>query len=176
MRPGNLSYHFPSKRELLRAVIAKLVGEYSERLQAFVSEPDIPLGQELESLVDWLLTDAVTPQTVRIFRELWAMSLHDAVIRRAVDDFYDEVIDGVVQVLRRARPSADITAIRELVHMLAIMSEGSCVLYGMRKERAVPHRRIIELVPALLRAVAPDLQIDVAGASKDSRATSSGEH
>ena len=89
MRPGNLSYHFPSKRELLRALIATLVDDYSKRLAAFLAEPGVPLGKEIQTLVAWLLSDAVADETVRIFRELWAISLHDAVIRRAADDFYD---------------------------------------------------------------------------------------
>src|SRR5215469_12715522 len=36
--PGNLSYHFPSKLELLRALIERLVRRYSERLVAALQD------------------------------------------------------------------------------------------------------------------------------------------
>lgn len=108
MRPGNLSYHFPSKRELLRALIARLVDDYSKRLAAFLAEPGVPLGKEIQTLVAWLINDSVADETVRIFRELWAISLHDAVIRRAVDDFYDEVMSNLAGLLQRQMPDVDL--------------------------------------------------------------------
>lgn len=156
MRPGNLSYHFPSKRELLRALIAKLVDDYSKRLAAFLAEPGVPLQQEIQTLVAWLLKDAVADDTVRIFRELWAISLHDAVIRRAVDDFYDEVMRSVAALLQRQLPDVDPAASLEFVQLMAVLSEGTSVLYGTRKDRVVPHHRIVALIHTLLAVIAPE--------------------
>jgi AcrR family transcriptional regulator len=156
MQPGNLAYHFPSKRELLRALIAKLVDDYSNRLAAFLAESGGSLGNEIQTLVAWLLNDAVADETVRIFRELWAMSLHDSVIRRAVDDFYDDVMRNVAELLQRQLPSVNPVASLEFVQLLAVLSEGMTVLYGTRKDRVVPHERIVALLHTLLAAVAPE--------------------
>ncbi len=153
MRPGNLSYHFPSKRELLRALIRRLIEEYAQRFRSLLLEPDLPL----QSLVQWLLTDAVAEQTVRMFRELWAMALHDAVIRRALDDFYDELMQGVVQLLQCSRPRADVASIREVVQLLALISEGATVVYGTRRERAISLERVAALLPRILQLIAPQL-------------------
>jgi AcrR family transcriptional regulator len=155
MRPGNLSYHFPNKRELLRALIARLMEEYSERLAAFIAEPGVPFGQELRSLITWLISDAVAEETVRTFRELWAMALHDTVIRKAVDDFYDDVMENVATVLRRRLPGITPVAAREFVQVVALLSEGTTILYGTRRNRVVPHERILTLLPALLGDAAP---------------------
>ena len=172
--PGNLTYHFPSKRELLRAVIARLVADYAQRFEVFLLAPGIPHGKELESLVRWLLTDSIAETSQRIFKELWAMSLHDVTVRRAVDDFYDEVMGGIVQLLQRSHPKANIVAIRELVQVLAIISEGTGVLYGQRQERAVSHERILQLVTPMLANIAPELHIEVGASILNSR--SSGAH
>ena len=160
--PGNLSYHFPSKRELLQALIARLVADYSSQFQAFLSNAEIPAGQELQHLVRWLLADAVTEVGVHTFRELWAMSLHDPVIRRATDDLYDDLMAHVAALLQRSHPNADATAIREAVQYLALLSEGSIVLYGTRLQRVVSFDRIIELTIFLLERIAPDLKTSVA--------------
>ena len=48
-------------------------------------------------------------------------------------------------MLLRCYPKADIVSIRELVEILAIMSEGTLVLYRTRKERAVKIERVIEI-------------------------------
>jgi AcrR family transcriptional regulator len=151
--PGNLSYHYPTKLELLRALIKRLMTHYSHRLHEALQPP----GRGLESLLRWLLDEAVVPQNHSLFRELWAMSLHDEVVRDAVDDFYDELTAGVESALLAAYPTADPQAVRELVQLLAVISEGSAVLYGTRRDRPVPYRRMIDLAVGLISVIAPEL-------------------
>jgi hypothetical protein len=64
-------------------------------------------------------------------------------------------MEGVVPLLRRSRPEIDESAIREMVQLLALLSEGTIVLYGSGRRRAVPLERIIELVPPLLESMNP---------------------
>ncbi len=156
--PGNLSYHFPSKRELVRALIARMMSDLSSQYTAFLTDTGIPLGQEVTTLVRWALNDTVSEEAVRLFRELWTMALHDGEIRQAVDDLYDELMNKIVKLLLRSRPWADEGQIREFVHVLALMSEGGNVLYGTRRARAVPYERIIEIAIGLQGMLAPDLQ------------------
>ena len=54
MTVGNLTYHFPSKRELLRALIGKLLADYSRRFEVILADRDAPEGKKLENLVRWL--------------------------------------------------------------------------------------------------------------------------
>lgn len=173
MTHGHLNYYFPSKRDLLRALIAHLLKSYAERFEAFLSDPNYPLGQDLDRLVRWLWTDAVSLETVRIFRELWALALHDPVIGRAIDDFYSDAMAGVASILQQARPRADAAAIAMLVQLFAMISEGGTILYGTRRERAVPHERILELVPLLVDAIAPELHQPADSAAEEVRAVSS---
>jgi AcrR family transcriptional regulator len=168
--PGNLSYHFPSKRELLRALITRLVSDYSNQMESYLSEPRSPFGQEIAGLVLWLLTDSVAEEQVHLARELWTIALHDAVIRREVDHFYDEVTDRCVQLLRRSHPRANPVAIREFVQVIVLLTAGCNILYGTRASRAVPYERIQEIATGLLAVVAPDLQL-AAGTSREGAAT-----
>ena len=153
--PGNLTYHFPNKHLLLQAVINMLIADYSSRIVTFLANTDTSQGLELENIVHWLLMDSITEETVLVSRELWAMSLHDEVIERAVDDFYDALMENIVQMLLRRYPKADKVSIRELVQILAIMSEGAVVLYGTRRERTIKFERIIALATPLLKSFSP---------------------
>ena len=164
--PGNLTYHFPSKGELLQAVVTQLVKDFTSQFEGFLSESELSVGQEMQTLVRWLLTDAITAQTMRISRELWAMALHDTAVQSAFDDLYDILMEKVVQLLRRSQPNADETSLREMVQFLGLISEGSIVLYGTRRERAVPFERVMELTMSVLGTLAPELQIPV-DASKE---------
>jgi AcrR family transcriptional regulator len=156
---GNLTYHFPSKRDLLRALIARLLQSYARRFETYLKDSNRSPALDLEALVRWVWTDAIDVDTARTFRELWALALHDVVIRRAIDDFYDDAMGGVVQLLQQARPHADVQTIRLLIQLATMVAEGGSVLYGTRRVRAVPHARILELVPRLIDLVAPELRI-----------------
>ena len=83
------------------------------------------------------------------------MALHDNIIRDAVDDFYDELIERLVNMLQRSRPNSDKTTIREMVYFLVLLAEGTAVLYGTRRERPVPVERMIEVVTLLIKSLAP---------------------
>jgi AcrR family transcriptional regulator len=148
--PGNLTYHFPRKNVLLRALINRILADYLRQLDEMISDPEMPLEQQVEMLVHFALMDSVTEQTMRVARELWAMALHDDVIRDAADDFYDELMERVVAMLQRSYPQAEKAAIREMVHFLLLLSEGTSVLYGTRRERAVSVERMIEVATRLL--------------------------
>ena len=167
MAVGNLTYHFPTKRELLRALIARLLKFYAQRFETFLADSKRDSALDLEMLVRWVWTDAIGVDTTRTFRELWALAPHDVVIRRAIDDFYDEAIGGVVQLLKQAQPRADVQKIRLLVQLLAMVSEDGSVLYGTGRERAVPHASILELVPRLIDLVAPELRTAANTSGKD---------
>ena len=120
MAVGNLTYYFPSKRELLRALIARLLRSYAQRFETFLTDSKHSPAVDLEMLVRWVWTDAIDVDTTRTFRELWALALHDVVIRRAIDDFYDEAMSGVVRLLKHARPHASILElVPRLVDLIA---------------------------------------------------------
>jgi AcrR family transcriptional regulator len=168
--PGNLSYHFPSKQDLIQALIRHLLPDYLAQLETFVSDPMLPSEQEIARLMRWAMIDAVSSDVVHVFRELWIIALRDAASRQKVHEYYDEVMDRVVRLLRRLRPTVDARVIRELVQVWAIIAEGSNVLYGTGAQRAVPYERIIEITLALPQYLAPELHLDLT-ASRDSTQT-----
>jgi AcrR family transcriptional regulator len=151
--PGNLAYHFPTKLELLRALIKRLMTHYSARFLEALQPP----GPGVEGLVRWLLDAAVEEQGNALFRELWAMALHDEVVREAVDDCYDQLMAGVEAALLSSYPAANPQHVRELVQLIAVISEGSSVLYGTRHGRLVPYERVVDLAVELIGVIAPEL-------------------
>ena len=121
-------------------------------------------GRGVEDLVRWLLEEAVAEEAMWLFRELWAMALHDEIVREAIDDLYDELMGKVAATLEAAYPSADPQAVRDLVQFIALISEGSTVLYGTRRSRIAPRQRMIDLVVRLTSVIAPELASSAADA------------
>ncbi|WP_374656779.1 TetR/AcrR family transcriptional regulator [Phenylobacterium sp.] len=150
---GNLTYHYPTKPELVQALISRLITRYLDRFQQVLRTP----GRGVEDLVRWLLEEAVAEEAMWLFRELWAMALHDEIVREAIDDLYDELMGKVAATLEAAYPSADPQAVRDLVQFIALISEGSTVLYGTRRSRVTPRQRMIDLAVRLTSVIAPEL-------------------
>jgi len=150
---GNLTYHFPRKNTLLRALISRIMEDYTRQLDAMFSDPDISSEQETEKLVHWVLMDNVSEATVRISREIWAMALHDDDIRDAVDDFYDILMERLVDRLQRSHPNTKKATLIEIVHILVQLAEGTAVLFGTRRKRTVSIERMIELTTQLLKSL-----------------------
>lgn len=151
--PGNLTYHFPRKDMLLRALITRIMEDYSRQLDALFSDSDISSEQQTERLVHWVLMDDTTEGTVRISREIWAMALHDDDIRDAVDDFYDILMERLVNWLQRSHPNTKKATLAEMAHILVQLAEGTAILFGTRRKRTVSIERIIELVTQLLKSL-----------------------
>jgi len=151
--PGNLTYHFPRKNTLLKALITRIMEDYSRQLDVMFSDPDISSEHEIEKLVHWVFMDNVSEGTVRISREIWAMALHDDDIKDAVDDFYDILMERLVDMLQRAHPKTKKATLTEIVHILVQLAEGTAVLFGTRRKRTVSLERMIELTTQLLKSL-----------------------
>jgi len=88
---GNLAYHYPSKRNLVRALIMLLIEEYRMQVDARLRSAPSRSPGAFRALVSWLIRDSVSTQTSRLFREFWTIALHDPVIANAIDRLYAEV-------------------------------------------------------------------------------------
>ena len=151
--PGNLTYHFPRKNILLRALITRIMDDYSRQLDVMFSDSDISSEHEIEELVHWVFMDSVSEGTVRISREIWAMALHDDDIKEAIDDFYDILMERLVDMLQRSHPNTKKATLTEIVHILVQVAEGTAVLFGTRRKRTVSIERMIELTTQLLNSL-----------------------
>ena len=157
---GNLTYHFPSKRQLLASLIQRLLAEYTSAFEGFFADLSIPVDRKFKELIEWLMNDAATIESNRLFRELWAMAMHDRFVARAIDDFYDQAIERIAQLLRAERPAMDRKSALAIAHLVALVSEGTGVIYGTRVARAANHANVRALAVDVLTSAARDAASD----------------
>ena len=151
---GNLGYHFKTKQDLLRAVVDDQIEVVLDRFATILQGID----PENTSAVDQLLRDiwkeTTSDRKVRLFRELCVIAVHDSDIKDKIDNMYDDLMEKVVAILEEFYPNAEVQSLRESVQLLAIVSEGTSVLFGTRSKRAVSQERVIEIVSQVLDTVA----------------------
>jgi AcrR family transcriptional regulator len=99
---GNVVYYFASKRSLVHALILSMLEHYQITAQDYLRNAH---GKSsFPALLRWYMRDSVSPETSRLFRELWAMALHDPGIAGTMDRFYDRLHRLAADRLRLARP------------------------------------------------------------------------
>ena len=147
---GNLAYHYPSKRDLVRALIMLLIAEYRAQVETHMRSTPSKSPGAFRSLVAWLMQDSASAQTSRLFRELWTIALHDPFIAKAIDRFYAEVQETASVHLRHNFPKLPPGTVREIVQLMGIISEGSNVLYGTARSPTAPLEKVTKLACSLL--------------------------
>jgi AcrR family transcriptional regulator len=129
---GNLTYHFPNKTNLTEALIDYVLERYLKQIRAprIADSGNSSGNHPLSELVRWTMTDAVNPHTVRLCRELWAMACHQKIAARAMDELYRRIMQAAVDVVRAANPQLTPEEALHLTYFLALLSEGTVVLFG----------------------------------------------
>ncbi len=149
---GNLAYHFPSKRGLARALIASLVEYYQSVSNEYLRSAKGSQGEGFAGLIQWLMSDSVSKETSRLFREFWVMALHDEVIAGAIDGFYARTHETASALLRLAHPGLDSRMAGDIVQLMGAISEGANVMYATAagSRRTASFRRVSKLAGDLL--------------------------
>lgn len=152
---GHLTYYFPAKIELLRAMIIGVMERYTERLRQDLAGTPLHDRAQVAELITWLLRDTVTQETSGLFRELWVMAKHDAVIAREVIRFYEGLMGSFVELIAPLYPEIDRKRLQQTAHLIATLTEGSTVIFADPGERTVSFE---ELLPMLTGAVIDQLE------------------
>jgi AcrR family transcriptional regulator len=153
--PGNLNYYFPTKASLLETLIVYTLAQYRHRVRVAAKQTQAGMQPALGEMLQWLMRDAISDHTNRLFRELWAIALHDPRVAKAMDSFYTR---SVTAHLRRVAHGPGARCDREnleaTVYLMHLISEGATVIFGTRRgaERLftrvqeMAHRAIMHLL------------------------------
>jgi AcrR family transcriptional regulator len=153
--PGNLNYYFPTKAILLETLVTYTLAQYRDRAHKAGQQVDSETKDSLGDVLLRLMQDARSDQTNRLFRELWAIALHDPHIAKAMDSFYTRSANAY---LRRARYQSRVgfgeEEVEAAIYLMLVISEGVSVIFGTRptadrlfnRVRDSAHQAIVHLL------------------------------
>ena len=84
MKLGNITYYFPTRDELVRALFDAVISSYEEAFDAISHDEGTSVEERFESLIRLILEDITTKKTTRFFPEIWALANHDAFVSERV--------------------------------------------------------------------------------------------
>jgi AcrR family transcriptional regulator len=145
---GNVVYYFPSKRSLVHAVIMALLAHYKAKAHEYLRNAGGKTG--FAELLRWYMRDSVSRESSRLFRELWAMALHDPAVAKAMDRFYAEMHGLAAARLRVAWPELSRQRAHDIAQLLGTISEGTNPIYATAPRSARSLARVGRLSGDLL--------------------------
>lgn len=132
---GNLTYHFPTKDSLLRAMLHEALADYVDaHIVEFEKNPDAPL-EVLLNIVEFYVSDGRTSN--QFFYQVWGFAGSSPEAREAVRKLYQPMGRFTYYLVRAANPSLNDKQIRQATLQLFSLEEGYKLFMGLGPENAV---------------------------------------
>ncbi|MFF7727084.1 TetR/AcrR family transcriptional regulator [Streptomyces sp. NPDC008001] len=124
MRVGHLQHYFPTRAELIKAVLERALDRSLERLAGMAEAVRADPGEA----VAVLLAEQEDPQLVRLFAEVWALAARDEDIATVVREFYRKYVGHVEAFVREGRPEWPAESCRSRAEAFVALVEGAALM------------------------------------------------
>ncbi|MEU0477580.1 TetR/AcrR family transcriptional regulator [Streptosporangium sp. NPDC006013] len=158
VRIGHLQHYFPTRADLIRAVLDRALRRSLERLSAATGPDADGAGNrtltraDSERLLGVLLAEQDDPTCVRLYMEIWAIAVSDEQIAAVVQEFYGKYVGHVAELVACAQPRLPESRRTALAEAVVSLIEGASVVrstIGVGRS-AEGHHEIVRTALALI--------------------------
>jgi AcrR family transcriptional regulator len=153
IRPGHVQYYYPSKQDVVRAVLERYLERAMLAVEARVASGGGTAEERLQSALGSILADQESVENCRFFWELWALAARDPAVAQAMTAFYEGYWRAVVATLLTANPALGRPRAERRAALLVSLLEG-LTLFRSRKD---PHQLPIPGLEQELRSLVANL-------------------
>ncbi len=126
---GNLTYHFPSKRSLLDAMLEETRAGYAQEHLKLFEDQSLSSFDIIESIMVNYVTDARSSN--RFFLQMWGYAASDEDAKRTVQSFYEDQSLIIYELLRDANPDLTHDDRHRVLLQIASLGEGFRMFLGI---------------------------------------------
>ncbi len=124
MRPGNLQYYFPAKRDMVHALLERYLDRSLERLADRIEGAQQTPEVRLRKVIDGVLAAQASAVDGTLFRGVWALPAHHGDVATAMTEFYSRFRALLASTLRSVSPGLRRGDSQRLATAIAAMLEG----------------------------------------------------
>ncbi len=139
VRLGNLQYYFPTKDQLVEALLDRTIQAYIDGFEQLRSQgtPE----EQFKAIVNDVISDLATRETTVFFPELWSLSNHEESVARSMNEMYARYRQVLADVISEVNPALSRTQVKRLALFISCSMEGHTVFVGFQKPWAaeIPH-------------------------------------
>lgn len=151
---GNLTYHFPNREILIQSMLDFWFAGWKQEFQTRIIDVIDPEHPDIESFIDWVMEQAVYPENVAVFTELWAYSSHNAAVAHMLENLYLIAVRTVTLAFGLNPDDPQSEAFQSQLYVLAALSEGSAAVLGnaspQHPQRKILKQNVVKLMSAPL--------------------------
>ena len=130
---GNVTYHYPSREELVRELLDAVIRSYEVEFDALVRTPGVVPREQLRRYCLLIFEDIRSKKTTRLFPELWALSNHDAFARERVQELYARARAPLIRIVGEMRPDLTPDTHETIALFISSAMEGTTPFAGYEK-------------------------------------------
>jgi AcrR family transcriptional regulator len=163
---GNITYYWPRRRDLVVALAGRIVSEYRSAFLTALTGLDRDREDWAETLVRWMVEDAVSEDRVRLLPELWSMANADADVATEVAKVYEDVTHALLGALGVPVDDPGHARLRVALLLAFVSAQGLTAAHG---HRPTEDPVLTEVREALIALHAPRLVEALAGGAQPAR-------
>lgn len=157
IRPGHLQYYFPTKQEVVRALLERYLERATKGLEGRRAEmAGAAPERRLDAVLDAILAEQRDPDHCRFFWELWALAARDPEVAEAMQHFYRSYWRTIVATLLEVQPGLGRPRAERRAALLISMLEGLSLFRSRTAARELPLPFLERELRSLTRRLASD--------------------
>ncbi|WP_133645484.1 TetR/AcrR family transcriptional regulator [Paraburkholderia flava] len=129
---SNLQHYFPSREDLLAALINATLEEYSKTYQEIVSDLTLTPVKRLEKTIRVLIEDSKQPLTQGLFVNFWAMAQTQEFARKSMEEGYEFQRHAIGELVAAVNPQLSPSELACRAALITCQIEGLFVLIPQR--------------------------------------------
>lgn len=141
---GNLQYYFPSKNNLLEALLDQVIQNYLNTL-AKIRRHNTP-KEQFTGMISNVVRDLKTKRTTVFFPELWSMANHEKHFSKSMDVMYGKYRSVLAKVIMDINPELNELQAKRLSLFITASIEGHTIFIGYRKPWTKETENIINIL------------------------------
>jgi len=143
MRLGNVQYYFPTRSDLVRALMQDTEARYEAAYRECLLKAPPDRHERFKAFMDFSLTDVANPETRRFITQMWALlDTMDAESGHLLNEFYEMDIAALSERVAEVDPDCPAAEVRRRATLLAAMIEGLVVVRGAHSASPAEMKRL----------------------------------
>lgn len=128
---GNLQYYFPSKEDLIEALLNNVIQDYLNIFDE-IRHHGTP-KEQFTHMIEQIVKDLNTKRTTIFFPELWSLANHEKNINKFMDAMYGKYRGVLASVICEINPALSKQQAKRLSIFISSSLEGHTVFIGYQK-------------------------------------------
>lgn len=143
MRLANVQYYFPTRGDLIHALMQDTQDRYREAYRECLLEAPPDRHERFTAILEFNLRDVSNPETRRFFTQMWALlDTLDAGSGNLLSEFYERDIAAWSDRIVEVNPSCSAAEARRRATLMAAMIEGLVVVRGAHSSSPAEIKRL----------------------------------